>query len=87
MSRTAAARDIHDPAAPYDGEIAFVDEQFGRLLDELREPGLCDWTLIVPTADHGEEFHEHGTWTHSNNLFTQTTQVPLLIKRALGYLP
>jgi len=79
-TETASARDIHDLAALYDGEIAFVDEQFGRLLDELRELGLYDSTLIVLIADHGEEFHEHGTWTHSNNLFTETTHVPLLIK-------
>ena len=79
-TETASARDIHDLAALYDGEIAFVDEQFGRLLDELRELGIYDSTLIVLIADHGEEFHEHGTWTHSNNLFTETTHVPLLIK-------
>jgi arylsulfatase A-like enzyme len=42
----------------YDGEIAFTDEQIGRLLRGLGDDGLLGNTLIVLTSDHGEAFGE-----------------------------
>jgi arylsulfatase A-like enzyme len=66
--------------ARYDGEIRWTDEHLGRLLDALREAGLWDDALIIVTADHGEEFFEHGTKGHKNNLFVESVHVPLLVK-------
>jgi arylsulfatase A-like enzyme len=57
----------------YDGEIAWVDSQIGRLFAELREKGISDNALIIVTSDHGEEFLEHGLWIPfflSNSSFT-----------------
>jgi arylsulfatase A-like enzyme len=64
----------------YDGEIAFNDHQFGRLLDRLEALGLYDDALIVLTADHGEEFLDHGGWQHGRTLFQEQLAVPLLVK-------
>jgi arylsulfatase A-like enzyme len=66
----------------YDGEIAYLDEHVGRLLDDLRASGLYDKTLVVLTADHGEEFREHGGWWHGTTLYDEQIHVPLIMKPA-----
>ena len=55
----------------YDGEIAWVDAQLGRLLAGLRARGLERDTLVVLTADHGEEFLDHGRLGHGRTLFEE----------------
>lgn len=64
----------------YDGEIAYSDAQFGRLMAELKTLGLYDNTLIILLSDHGEEFWEHGGERHGNTLYEEVLRVPLLIK-------
>lgn len=64
----------------YDGEIAYVDQQVGRLLDALKSMGLYDRSLIVLTADHGEAFYEHGYWRHTLTLYDEIIRVPLIVK-------
>lgn len=49
---------------PYRGEVAFVDQQVGRILDALEERGVAEKTLVVITSDHGEGFGEHGEVGH-----------------------
>jgi arylsulfatase A-like enzyme len=66
--------------ALYDGEIRWTDEHLGRLLALLRERDLFDGALVVVTADHGEEFFEHGEKGHKNNLYAETVRVPLIVK-------
>ena len=44
----------------YDVEIRYANRWIGELFDALRDRGLYDETLVVITADHGEEFGEHG---------------------------
>lgn len=64
----------------YRGEIEYLDENFGKLLAKLEEAGLYDDTLIVLTADHGEEFNDHGGFWHGLTLYDEQIHVPLLIK-------
>jgi arylsulfatase A-like enzyme len=63
----------------YDGAIHFVDAQVGRLVDGLRARGLLDDTLIVVTADHGEELWDHGHFFHGQSLYDELLHVPLLV--------
>ena len=63
----------------YDGEIAFADAQFGRLIAFLKAKGLYDNTLIVLTGDHGESLGEHGEKTHGFFLYNATLHVPVII--------
>ncbi len=63
----------------YFAEIAFFDEQFGKLIDAVRELELDKNTLVVFTADHGEGRGEHGEFTHSTFLYDSTLHVPLVI--------
>jgi arylsulfatase A-like enzyme len=64
----------------YDGEITFWDEHFGKLVSELKRRGLYDALTIVVTADHGEEFMEHGGFWHGTSLYDEQLHVPLFVK-------
>jgi len=63
----------------YDGEIAWVDSQLGRLLAGLREMGVTEGALVMITADHGEEFVEHGFYGHGHSLYQELLHVPLIV--------
>jgi len=63
---------------PYLGEISFVDEQIGRLVNELRRLGVADRTLIVLTADHGEGLYQHKEISHVYYVYDSTMHVPLI---------
>jgi arylsulfatase A-like enzyme/cytochrome c-type biogenesis protein CcmH/NrfG len=67
-------------AQPYDGEIAFADEQVGRLLRFLKEKGIYRNTVIVLCGDHGESLGEHGEKTHGFFIYNATMHVPLIIR-------
>jgi arylsulfatase A-like enzyme len=66
----------------YEGAIAYLDSQVGRLIDELERRGALENTLLIITSDHGEEFDEHGRLGHGNSLYTPVVQVPLIIRFA-----
>jgi len=65
----------------YDGEIRFVDEQIGRLLDGLVALGRGSRAWVVVTADHGEEFKDHGSMGHGRRLYEEVVRVPLIVGR------
>ena len=69
----------------YDGEIAYGDREFGRFLDELKRRGLYQQASIVFLADHGEEFLDHGGWSHGTTLLEELVHVPLLVKFRDGH--
>jgi arylsulfatase A-like enzyme len=66
--------------ALYDGEVAAIDAEIGRLIAHLRASGLDRSTVIVFTADHGEEFLDHGGWEHGHTLYDELLHVPLIVK-------
>jgi arylsulfatase A-like enzyme/Flp pilus assembly protein TadD len=68
------------PGRPYDGEISAVDEQVGRLLQELQQRGLAERTVVAVAADHGEGLGDHGEQTHGLLLYEPTLRVPLLLR-------
>ncbi len=61
----------------YDGEIRWVDRHIGRLIARVR--ARHPYTIVVVTADHGEEFGEHGGAYHGTTLFDEQVKVPLLV--------
>jgi arylsulfatase A-like enzyme/predicted negative regulator of RcsB-dependent stress response len=65
---------------PYPAEVAYVDEQVGRLLAAVAEAGLSDDTLIVLTSDHGEGLGEHQEATHAYFVYDTTLAVPLILR-------
>lgn len=75
---TLTPEQLQDEMDAYDGAIAYVDAEIGRLLSGLEERGLAANTLVVITSDHGESFGEHGLLTHVNSLYREVIQVPLI---------
>ncbi len=71
--------------AGYDGEIAYVDAQVGRVLETLEAKGVADDTVIVVTSDHGESLGEHGEKTHGFFVYDSTLRVPLILKSARSF--
>ncbi len=63
----------------YDAEIVQLDEIFGDLLDELRNRGLLDETLVVVTSDHGENLGDHGHFDHVFSIHDSLLRVPLIL--------
>jgi arylsulfatase A-like enzyme len=61
----------------YDGEIAFTDAKIADLLSGLAARGLLEGSVVVFSADHGEEFQEHGGWSHGHTLYQEMLHVPL----------
>lgn len=63
----------------YDGAISYMDGRIGELLetiDRLEGPGR---TIVVFTADHGEEFNEHGGLGHEHTLYEELVRIPLIV--------
>ncbi len=83
--------DAHQPCIPpepyrtryadrlYDGEIAFVDAQVGRLMEGLRALGAADRTVVALIGDHGEGLGEHGEDTHRQLIYESTMRVPFIM--------
>ncbi len=84
---------FYDPHFPYDppepyrsrysrdlygGEVAYADEQVGKLLQSLAGLALESKTLVVLLSDHGESLGEHGEYTHGVFLYDSTVHVPLI---------
>jgi arylsulfatase len=71
----------------YDGEIRFVDQQIGLLLDGLQLEQRAGRAWVVLTADHGEEFKEHGSIGHGRQLYEEVVHVPLVVAGPAGVGP
>jgi arylsulfatase A-like enzyme len=84
VRRVRTPADVQRLVDLYDGEIAYVDQQFGQLLDHLRATGQYDDTLIVVAGDHGEAFGEHGDFVHGHLAYEEVMHVPLVIKFPAG---
>jgi len=66
----------------YNGEVAYTDHEVGRLLDALDRMKLKSSTIVVFTADHGEEFLDHGGFAHGHTLYNELVHIPLIIRFA-----
>jgi arylsulfatase A-like enzyme len=68
----------------YRRKVTFLDEHFKTLLSALRSSGLYDRSVIAVTADHGEEFQDHGGWWHGTTLYDEQLHVPFILKPTRG---
>lgn len=71
--------------AHYDTGALSADVHVGRFVEALKARGLWQDTLLLLTADHGEDLGEHGFFNHRSALLDSTTRVPLIL--AGGALP
>ncbi|MBZ0267465.1 sulfatase-like hydrolase/transferase [bacterium] len=72
-------RKLGDDFARYGQDVRSADHYLGRILRTFEEAGIRDRTLVAFTADHGQEFREHGAKSHGRNLFPETLDVPLIL--------
>ena len=73
-------RDRRRLEALYDGEITYHDVYFASVMEGLERRGLTDDTVVVFTADHGEELFDHGSVGHGHTLWQELVHVPLLVR-------
>lgn len=80
ISPDMPARAFRHLMALYDGEIASADAAIGRIVAALEQRGWLDGTLVAVTADHGEEFFDHGRLGHRRTLYEEVLHVPLVFR-------
>lgn len=71
-------------SAPYDGEIAYTDQQVGRLIEFLKQHPE---TIVVVVGDHGESLGDHFELQHGYTLYDSTQRVPLIVRGVQGAAP
>ncbi len=64
---------------PYDGEIAYTDQQLGRLLEAVGKKMPIGKTIVAVLSDHGESLSEHGEFTHGVFLYDATLRIAFLM--------
>ncbi len=74
-----APQELQEEIDAYDGAIAYLDHELSLLFAELEKQGVIENTLVIITSDHGEEFGEHGFFTHGVSLYLAEIHVPLII--------
>lgn len=79
-AREGSAEELALARTLYRTEIAYQDRQLGRLIESIREAGVLDDTLLVITADHGEEFGRAGMTGHEFTLSDDVLSVPLVLR-------
>ena len=62
----------------YDEEILAADRAVGRFAEALRSRDRWNETVFIVTADHGEEFFDHGSFEHGHTLYSELTRIPLI---------
>lgn len=65
----------------YDSDVRYTSDHVSRLLDGFDDLGIWAETGVVFTADHGEEFGDHGYYYHRNRPYDELVHVPLVVKR------
>jgi arylsulfatase A-like enzyme len=83
---TFTDRDRQYLEALYDGEVSYHDRHLGTFIERLKKLGLYDQIMFVVTADHGEEFYDHGSYGHGHSVYQELLHVPF-IARFPGTVP
>lgn len=84
IPRYLSYNNIMDPdyyISQYDAEIRRIDDQIGRLLQELKDRNLEKNTIVIINSDHGEAMGEHNRYfCHANSLYDELIKIPVIIK-------
>ncbi|HKE19438.1 MAG TPA: sulfatase [Kofleriaceae bacterium] len=79
-TRTPGERDLERINAIYDSDVSYQDRVLGQFLDKLDRWGIADETMVIVTADHGEELWEDGRCGHGASLRETLVHVPLFVR-------
>lgn len=78
--KAVSVREREELLRTYQDEVTYTDGALGRLVTWLRQSGRLERTIVVFTADHGDEFGEHGYYGHINSPYDELIRVPLVIR-------
>ncbi len=78
--KTVSKRERRKIELIYRAGVYTFDRRFGEFLRWLKSRGIYRRATIILTADHGEEFGEHGGWEHGHSLYNELIRVPLIVK-------
>jgi arylsulfatase A-like enzyme len=81
---TSSERNLTLVSDAYDDCLASLDENLGRLFDDLERRGILRDTLVIVTADHGEQLGDHGLQGHGKSLYRGEVHVPLVLVGPAG---
>ena len=79
-NKTVTEEDLVYFKNTYRAEVTAMDTQLGMILRSLRKFDLMDDTMVILTADHGEDFSERGRYSHGTNLYRGLVQVPMIMQ-------
>lgn len=83
LTRNCSRRlQVTDRFSAYRNAVWCMDESVGRLLRDLEPDVDRGRTVVAIVADHGEQFGEHGRWSHGDSLYAQLVHVPMIIRGA-----
>jgi arylsulfatase A-like enzyme len=80
LARKDQAEVIKQMINAYDDEILRTDQMIGDVINTLKENNMYSHSIIIVTSDHGEEFFEHGNFSHGKTLYDEQLKVPLIIR-------
>lgn len=80
LRRPISERERRHLISQYDGGIAYMDAALGALVEQLKQRGIFENTLLIITSDHGEAFGERAIIGHALSVYQDEIHVPLLIK-------
>lgn len=78
-ARKLSPSELAEMIACYDQEIAYTDNELGHFLSMLKKSGELQKSIVIFTADHGEEFLDHGGYWHGCTLYDELVKVPLVV--------
>jgi len=78
--KKAGGTDFGDrPRDLYDNNLSYIDRAISRFISRLKKEGIYDRTVILFTADHGEQFWEHGASLHGHTVYEEEIRIPLIL--------
>jgi len=72
-------KDREKLVALYEAEVRYVDDVLEEVFKAIEENGLYDNSVIIVTADHGEEFFEHGKYGHARTHYDEVVSIPMFV--------
>lgn len=67
------------PRGLYAGEVAYTDDEIGRLVDAVAGLGIAARTVVAVVADHGESLGEHGVWWGHVGVYEPNLRIPMIL--------
>ncbi len=80
LTATQESDEIKNALSRYKNSVAYNDKLFKDIIDKLKQNNLYDNSLIIFTADHGQEFYEYGYFGHNSSFSKAQTNVPFMVK-------